>query len=868
MSLRAATLIFGLLALGHRSPAQTAYFIDGYHGGIYGHLPSWQTSFMVEKLAQYPDWKINLELEPESWDTIAVHDPVSYKAFRQLFADQSAGGRIEYINPAYGQSYMYNISGESVIRQLYYGMRKLRQHFPTAVFSTYSSEEPCFTSALPQILRSYGFKYASLKNPNTCWGGYTRAFGGELVNWIGPDGTGILTSPRYAIESLKPNSIWETIAASNSKEYVQKALAYGIAHPVGMCLQDAGWAFGPWLRGAPAIYETWRGYMSAIIPTSTPTDWRFTQEDVLVSLMWGSQILQRIARQVRSAENRIIVAEKLAALAKVWRDTPWPGESLDEGWRTLLLSQHHDCWIVPYNGKPGDTWADKVVAWTGNTTRRSDSIAAGALDALADARPRSSPDPSARSITVVNTTASPRDEYVRIALPAGWRQAVVLDEQGARLPTQPVAPADSTAVDKDILFKAQCPSMGYSIYQLLRRDPSPGPATPAKGAHATQLANGSWALETNLYHILLDPRHGGVIRSWIDKKTRKEFIPKGQSFNELRGNFYNDGGFRTSTETPAEIRILENGPLEVRAEIRGSIAGHPFVQIITAQQNRRRVDARLTIQWRSNTAIGEYFDNPKNDQVRKAYYDERYKLLALFPLQLEGQKVYKDAPYDVLASRLDNTFFNRWDSIKNNILLHWVDVTDKTGSYGMALFCDHTTSYAHGRDVPLGLTVQYSGNGIFYRDYTIDRPTVIDYAWIPHRGNWEKAGLWTEGAEWNEPLLTRVSEFAFCELPKLPKPPQPPNLPHSLLSITGAGYDITALTCTGDRLRVRLFNAEGDNSIHKIYLGFRTDSVIEIALNGDKIRAIPIHTDPKGKRYLDWSQPRFGIRTLEFIKAK
>ena len=53
-------------------------------------------------------------------------------------------------------------------------------------FSAYSSEEPCFTSALPGILKSFGFKYAVLKNPNTCWGGYTRAFGGELVDWIGP----------------------------------------------------------------------------------------------------------------------------------------------------------------------------------------------------------------------------------------------------------------------------------------------------------------------------------------------------------------------------------------------------------------------------------------------------------------------------------------------------------------------------------------------------------------------------------------------------------------------------------------------------------------------------------------------------------
>src|SRR3954469_2095067 len=76
---------------------KTAYFIDGYHGGIYGHLPSWQTKFMVEKLGQYQDWKINLELEPESWDSIALHDPAAYAAFRSLFANQSANGRIEYV---------------------------------------------------------------------------------------------------------------------------------------------------------------------------------------------------------------------------------------------------------------------------------------------------------------------------------------------------------------------------------------------------------------------------------------------------------------------------------------------------------------------------------------------------------------------------------------------------------------------------------------------------------------------------------------------------------------------------------------------------------------------------------------------------
>src|SRR5690606_31181417 len=123
-------------------------------------------------------------------------DRDAYKELQAYLNDQSSTARVEYVNPAYGQPYMFNVSGESIISHFHYGINLLREHFPEAVFSTYSSEEPCFTSSLPQILKSFGFKYASLKNPNTCWGGYTRAHGGELVNWIGPDGTSILTSPR------------------------------------------------------------------------------------------------------------------------------------------------------------------------------------------------------------------------------------------------------------------------------------------------------------------------------------------------------------------------------------------------------------------------------------------------------------------------------------------------------------------------------------------------------------------------------------------------------------------------------------------------------------------------------------------------
>src|SRR5690606_31440092 len=200
---------------------------------------------------------------------------------------------------------------------------------------------------------------------------------GELVNWIGPDGTSIPTEPRYEFEELKPGSRWETIGNANTPESVKAVLDYGVEHPLEMCLQDAGRKWEPWLKDdyyKPSIYTTWRNYFENVVDFKNSTDWHFNQEDVQVSLVWGSQVLQKLARQVRVSENNMIQAEKIGSMNSLENGTAYPTDQIDSGWKTLLLSQHHDCWIVPYNGKKGDTWADKVAVWTDNSDSISEKI--------------------------------------------------------------------------------------------------------------------------------------------------------------------------------------------------------------------------------------------------------------------------------------------------------------------------------------------------------------------------------------------------------------------------------------------------------------------------------------------------------------
>lgn len=825
--------------------AQNAYFVDGFHGGVWGHYPVGYTSFLVEQLNQHPSWNINLEIEPETWDREIKQDVIGYNALKEFLKDNTVKGRIEYVNPTYAQPYMFNISGESIIRQFSYGMGMLKSHFPELVFKTYSSEEPCFTSALPQILKSFGYQYASLKNPNTCWGGYTRAHGKELVNWVGPDGASILTSPRYAIEALKPESTWETIGNGNSSRFVSSAFKDGIKNPVGMCLQDAGWRFGPWLKDdfyKPTIYTTWRNYFENIAAVKKVPDWKFSQEDVLTSLVWGAQVVQQLAQQTRASENLIVQAEKVAVIDKIDNNFAYPAIAIDEAWRNLMLAQHHDCWIVPYNGKDGDTWADKAKSWTNRTNNLADSI----KNRVAIQTPVK----DVFYFRVYNTSGRARNEWVTITSLARFTSSdhvVITDGNKEVVPAQLLQ-------TNSIVFKAKVPAMGYAVFEIRKT----GKKVDAKGAKVVFDKNGDCILETDLYIMHIDKTKGGTIKSLVAKKLDgKDFVDSHseRKFNELRGNFYKKGGFYSSAGKPAKISVLENGPYQISVKVESEIADNQVSQIITLIQGQPLIDCHLEIQWRQNEGIGEFEETRyKDTSLRKAFYNDQYKLLTQFPLALKNQKVFKNAPFDVTESELDNTFFSSWDSIKNNIVLDWVDVVSGDQKYGMTLFLDHTTSYAHGKDFPLGLTTQYSGKGLWGRNYTIKNNTQINYQLLPHKGNWQQAGVSDQNTKIKEPL------YAVAVLSA------PGALSNSFIEISSAALEISSCTYKGDDLYIRVFNAAKTAALGKISLNFDAVKATFVNLDGSKPVAAKLINQRKGKVEIPLTLPPFGITTLKVQK--
>ncbi len=826
--------MLALLVVPCASQAQRAYFVDGYHGGIYGHYPvEWKTQFMVDKLAEHPEWRICLEIEPETWDTVKLRTPAAYENFSKIATDK----RVEFTNPAYAQPYCYNISGESIIRQFQYGIRSIRRHFPGVGFNTYSVEEPCFTSSLPQILSQFGFKYAVLKCPNTCWGGYTAPYGGELVNWIGPDGTSILTVPRYACEELEENSVWQTTAWGNSSEYLDACFAAGITRPVGMTFQDAGWKNGPWIGHGEkirnnSVYVTWREYIEEVSAGRTDDDYRFSQEDMRVELMWGSQVLQRIARQVRHAENMAVTAEKIAAMTSLENGYEPDRERMDEAWRTLMMAQHHDSWIVPYNRLTRNrTWANEIERWTGDTDGICAAVVADALESFGSAGPQ--------YLRVYNTLGMQRAEIVSVGLPDRYADTpfALTDACGNKIPYY---------IDTGkLVFRATVPPFGYSTYRLSIED------AKINGFQEVRFSGQSeYVVENDMYRLVLDASKGGTITSLTSKKAAdRDYVDAGAGygFGEIRGHFYKEGRFLSSVDAPAEIEVTQYGELSTTVKISGHIGPHPFTQFIRLRQGGPRIDFLLTIDWQGNPGIGEFAQRDGWAANRRAFSDSRYKLNVLFPAALTAPTLYKDAPFDVCESALEDTFFNSWDGIKHNIILNWVDLAEPGGNGGLALLTDHTTSYSYGPDFPLGLTLQYSGNGLWNRDYPLDRPTTVRYALIPHSGKWDHADLSAEAAQWNEPLQTAFYGDAALE-------------DRSFIDTGGTGYQISAAIAAPDGLILRLFNADGDGADKQLRFGFPVASVDETDLNGTPLGRHTVTADGGGSR-ITLAMPRFGIRT-------
>lgn len=855
------------------------FFVDGYHGGVWGHMPLGAWSDILDALDRHPEWKVSLDIEPASWDAVQTTDPISYNRIRRYLEHSGYDARIEVLAGSYAQPFAWAIGGESNIRHLTRGLELLACHFPGLVVDTYAVQEPCWTSCMPQILLSLGFRRAVLKNP-TAWGGYARGVDAETVNWVGPDGSAILCVPRYACEELFECYAMESSGyhlryhdgqTPDMSAFVDKCHQHGIRHPSGTVLQDLGWAARPWLREKAVRFVTWREYCTSIA-AAPRLDWHLTQDDILCTLPWGEGSLQRLAKQVRSAENRVLVTEKMVSLAVAMAGLRYPAGDLVEAWDRLLFAQHHDVWICAKVGAGRANWAWRAAAQTWAAESICDRLCAGALGALARALGettslgecgRNTPDPrqGGKWLLVANTLAHDRTDVVeaQVVLPPGSASLSVTTADGSRIPCQ-VIPTRKYAGDSSInaatvLFRAGVPAAGYNTYALeTRRNQCAGPDDAAR---MVRDAGSALVISSDIYDIRLDTGRGGVITSLYHKALQKEFCSShdARALGELYGYFIAQRRWASSMESPVEVRVLENGPIRARVETTGRIAGNRLRSVLTVASGQRRIDFAATVDFAEDTWVGDPHDIPperRRLENRRSHHDDRYKLQICFPAAIDSPLLYKDAAYDVCLSQNDHTFFQRWDEIRHNIILNWVDLYDPRSGVGLAVLSDHTTSYIFGPGHPLALTFAWGWEGGFWwGKCPLRGRQIMECALVPHAGRWDEAGIPGERARWAEPLLPQMLSG------------RPVVVDDSLLRVLTPGVEVPTVLIQGSSVLVRLFNARAESSVCTVSLRRKPEHAELVELDGRHVAQCSVERGPTEDWRVNLPMPAFALRTLK-----
>lgn len=807
------------------------YYMDGYHGGIRGHMPLGCWRDILDALRRTPDWKLSIDIEPVSWDYLRERDPQSYAELTELLRD---GTRVEIVAGSYAQPYGWITDGESNLRHLLMGRKITRKHFPFVTVDTYAVQEPCWTSALPQMLRQLGYRRASLKDASTAWGGYCEGYPASIVDWTGPDGTSIPTIPRYSCEDLK--EVFYTEARDASPEWLEKCEENGIPCPTGMYFQDLGWHANPGVRGDHIEFSLIRDYFTEHTPDTIPA-WQPGQEIFRGALPWGDHTLVKMARQVRRGETALLDTERLCAIASLY-GMENPEARLNEAWGHLLMTQHHDGWICACAGFGENNWAWKTSAQIYAAEFITDQLKRQAFASAASSADAGNSD---STVTVFHPLARREKRLIRVPITAeyGTRSIRVYDGE-TLLPSQLIPErrhGDGSFNAGELLFAAEPSPLGMKNFTI-RFAEEEVPAAPEVSA-AKQ--DGLFLLENGFYRIVIDPAHGGVITSFFDKHQNAEIVPEGAYFNELKGFFIEENRFCSNTEHPAECKIEYAGDLEAVLTVRGKIAGSGYRMQYIVRADSPALDVRVSFHFARGTHIGEPYEMKcDGHDPHRTYHDGRYRLNAYFPTVFPQRYLDKDCAYDVCRSRLDNTHFKTWEEIKHNILLHWADTSD--GNCGLSVMADHTTAYIHGGGCSFGLALAWGYDGGFWWGRrTLEGEHTLRYSILSHAGTWREADLWHECEKFLHQPIAR---------PVIGTPRE-----CSAFEILTENVHLGAFLYENGGYTVRVFNA-GDNHHARFRSGVFT-KMQEITPDGTQTGRILSCTDG----CFEGEIPPFGIRS-------
>jgi alpha-mannosidase len=635
-------------------------------------------------------------------------------------------------------------SGESLVRHVLYG-----NHFFKREFGVTSQEfmlPDCFgfPYALPSVLVHCGIKGFSTQK--LTWGSAV-GIPFKVGTWEGPDGKSIVAAldpGSYAggvDEDLSQNTSWLARiqnTGNQSGAYVDYHY-YGTGDTGGAPTEESV----RWIeksiagKGPITVLSTKADEMFLSLKPEQVAKLPHYKGELLLTQHSAGSITSQAYMKRWNRKNELLadVAEK-ASVAATWLGAPYPSDRLYQAWDLVLGSQMHD--MLPGTSIPKAyefCWNDELLALNQFAAVATDAVGtvASAMDTRVDGQ---------YSLLVFNPLSISRQDVVEATIPATeglLKDVLVSGPDGKPVPTQ-TARVDAEGVH--VIFLAKAPAVGFGGYGVRSGAQPP----PAESVRAISAASGkALGLENARFRVRLN--ESGDIASIYDKVNGREALKSPCRLEFVHHNPAQFPAWNMDWEDaqkppyavvggPAEVKVIESGPVRATIEVTRHAQGSKFVQRISlaAGDAGNRVEVANVVDWQTRqTALKASFSLA--DGNPEATYD----------LQLG-------------AIRRGNNNEKKYEVPQHQ----WFDVTGTNGSYGTAILNDGKFGSDKPDDNTVRLTLLYTpGVRGGYADQStqdIGRHE-FTYAIAPHAGDWIRGDTVWSARRLNQPLRAfRVSQ--------------------------------------------------------------------------------------------------------------
>ena len=670
-------------------------------------------STVMRLMEQYPEY-VFTQSQAQLYEFVKENWPELYSEIKRR-ADE---GRWDVTGSMWVEADCNLCSGESLVRQILVGKNFFKDEFGIETDVLWLPDVFGYSAALPQILKKARIDYFSTIKIN--WSQINR-FPYTTFYWKGIDGTRVLAHfpPTTDYNAFpEPRKLLEQV-----KYFVEKDRS-------DWSLLSYGWGDGGGgpepahleylrrskdLEGLPRCKQMKVSEFFHTIDGSA--DFPEWAGELYLELHRGTYTTQgRNKRHNRKAELLYRDAEILSSIASGF-GLPYPYATLNREWRRILCNQFHD--VIP---------GSSVRAVYEETERMYPEIMGVGLHAATQA--------TQKLAEQIDTTGEGEPLLVFNTLP--WERkdvtCVFVENKSACTVLAPDGTEVPSQIEGDFVhFAASVPSMGYAVYRLMERKP-----TPVKN----ELKVSKDLLENRFFRIALDSN--GLITSIIEKTTGREVLPQGERANLLQlfedkpndfdawdiDMFYEDK-WEDITDLDT-IRVIESGPVRAAVGVSRRFGKSTLRQEIRIYADIPRIDFQTYVDWHESNKC----------------------LKAAFPVDVNATK----ARYEIQFGNVERpTHTNTsWDLARFEVCAHkWADISEE--GFGVSLMNDCKYGH-HTKGSVMRLTLLRSPKD---PDEKADMGEhVFTYSLMPHAGDYIQAETVRRGYELNVPLWTVAAPSA------------------------------------------------------------------------------------------------------------